>query len=133
MRRTQEVTLKTGVTVNVLPREIPGLKAAGLLSKDTKARKPAKVTPRVDEKVAAARKVIADRIAAQEADAEAKAEADKAEAEKAEAEKKAAEASDNPDKDPNKKKDEKDPGETKEEKGTGETKQVKGTVDQKKK
>lgn len=37
MRRTQAVTLKSGETVNVLPREIPGLKAAGLLSKDVKA------------------------------------------------------------------------------------------------
>ena len=51
LRRTQAVTLKTGATVNVLPREIPGLKAAGLLSKDTKARRAAKVTPKNDVKV----------------------------------------------------------------------------------
>lgn len=53
LRRTQAVTLKSGETVNVLPREIPGLKAAGLLSKDAKARRAAKVTPKNDAKEAA--------------------------------------------------------------------------------
>ena len=108
LRRTQAVTLKTGATVNVLPREIPGLKAAGLLSKNAKANRPAKVTPRTDAKVAAAKKVIADRIAAQEAK----------EKEAQEAEEKAAA----------KEKEEKDAGKTKEEKGTGGTKEVSGAI-----
>ena len=61
LRRTQAVTLKSGDTVNVLPREIPGLKAAGLLSRDTKARKAAKVTPKNDAKVEEAEKAAKEK------------------------------------------------------------------------
>ena len=118
LRRTQAVTLKSGETVNVLPREIPGLKAAGLLSKDTKARKPAKVTPRVDEKAAALKAIAKKKAEAAAEKEEAIQEAAEAK-EKADAEKEAAEKA-------AKEKEEKDAGKTKEEKDPGGTKQVSG-------
>ncbi len=92
--RTEAVTLlSSGETINVLPREIPGLKKAGLISKDVKSKRAAKITPKTDAKLKAQREAAAlaekekaEKIAAREkaeqeaADKLAEAEALKAEA-----------------------------------------------------